>query len=669
MKPTIIDLETESIEAHPRPGSPPPAGTAIKFPGKAPLYLAHGHPTGNGAWTLDRKGKVVKAKGYDDPKRASILMLKDAFKGEILGHNIAKFDLPVIEDHYGLKPPAWDKVHDTLFSLFLRDPHSSSLSLKPAAEHWLGEKPEERDAVYDWLAEHEVIAKPRKQKGVLKYQKDAGAFISKAPGDIVALYAIGDLTRTEGLHEMHLPWVIKKKMQAAYDRERELAPILLENEREGIRVDMDALERDLPWCEKALKASEEWIRKRLKIKDKDYWSEKHNDHVFNFDSDAHVAQALLKARVVKDFPKTPSGQDSVSKKNLTIDFFGDPQLYHALHYRNSMVTVLTQSLRKWYAEGAKKNGRIYREWNQVRQGHGDDNATKGARSGRITVSGFANIAKRFGAKDPSYQHPKFMDVPEPPLARAYILPDKGDLFGHSDFDQQEMKITAHYEEGALAEAYKADPKTDIHVKVYEWIKETSGKDYPRDTVKMADFLISYGGGAPSLAERLRIPQSEAKEIMKHWRAALPDVVDFDKFLKGKFKRGEYIRTLGGRVYFCKPPTVAKKGPRKGQMITFEYTALNYLIQPSAADQTKQAIINFHKHPKRDSRLLVTVYDEINTSVPKGAAIRQLLVLRECMVNAFKLDVPVTTTLKLGESWAKAEKLKEEELTINRKKVA
>lgn len=652
----VLDLETKSISDHPRPGSPPPVGLAIMFPGKAPQYLAWGHPINNGVYTLKGE-KLVKAASSTDPESAAKKMIKDAYKLGVLGHNIAKFDVPVIEDHLGIAPPKWDKVHDTLFSLFLRDPHSTSLSLKPAAERWCGVAPEERDAVYEWLAAKGIIPKPRMEKGRPKYAKDAGGQIWRAPGDLVGLYAIGDLTRTQALHEIHMPWVTKHGMQGAYDRERELAPILLENERQGVRVDMEALARLLPGFRNDLSRAEEWIRKRLKVKDSDFYNKTENRYGFNLDSDAHIAQALRQAKVVKHFPKTATGKDSVSKKNLTIEHYEDPKVYYAIQYWNTLSTVLTQSLEKWYAEGSKKNGYVYREWNQVRQAHGEDNAAKGARSGRITVSGFANIAKRIGAKDPNYKHPDFMKVGEPPMARDFILPDEGEEFGHSDFDQQEMKITAHYEDGALADQYRKEPKTDIHVFVHDLIEHVSGKDYIRDIVKIVDFRTSYGGGVSGLAEQLRIPYNEAKEIIDNWKKALPDVVELDRSLKALFKEGKAIRTLGGRLYFCKPPAVAKKGPRKGMMISFEYTALNYLIQPSAADQTKQAIINYHNDPRRQGRMLVTVYDEINITMKDR---RELQVLQDAMVNAFKLDVPVTTTLKAGPSWGKVQKIEAQE---------
>jgi DNA polymerase I-like protein with 3'-5' exonuclease and polymerase domains len=659
-KPIPIDLETASISEHPRPGSPPPGGLAIQMPGKPEMYLSWGHASENGVFTLDKKGNTVKSKSITDPKRAAALMLKDAFKhpGGILGHNVAKFDLPVIEDHLKIKPPAWDKVDDTLFTMFLRDPHATTLSLKPAAERWLGEEPTERDAVYDWLAVHGIIAKPRTEKGVVKYAKDAGAHILKAPGSLVAAYAIGDIARARGLHELHMPWVVEKKMRAAYDVERELAPILLDNERRGVRVDMKALERDLGIYEAALKKADTWLRKKLKSPG------------LNLDSDDDVAAALRKSGVVKKFPQTPGGKDSISKKNLTEDFFEDPRVtvkgfdgkmakhsgvWLALYYRNALANVLSHSIRKWFEEGSQKGGYIFRDWNQVRQANG--NGAKGARSGRITVSDFQNITKDYSDKGDGYAHPAFMEVPELPLVRKYILADAGEIFGHSDVDQQEMKLVAHYEDGALAEAYRRNPKTDIHVDVQKMIFDVTGKQYERRPVKVVDFRTVYGGGKSGLAEHLKIPYEEASDLIDNWRRALPDVVDLDSSLKKTFKAGGYIRTLGGRIYYVKPPAMAKKGPMKGRMIEFSYTALNYLIQPSAADQTKKAIIDYHKHPKRKARMLVTVHDEVNISMKDP---KELKVLQECMIGAYKLDVPVTTTLKMGPSWGNLTKIEAKE---------
>jgi DNA polymerase I-like protein with 3'-5' exonuclease and polymerase domains len=137
--PVTIDFETEAIQQ--RPHYPPkPVGLAVKFPGKPSKYLAWGHPTKNNA-------------RWEDAER----VLREIWDSDldVLCHN-AKFDLDVAETHFDLVPLPWKRIHDTMFLLFLDNPHAASLSLKPSAERLLGMPPEEQDAVADWLREHKV---------------------------------------------------------------------------------------------------------------------------------------------------------------------------------------------------------------------------------------------------------------------------------------------------------------------------------------------------------------------------------------------------------------------------------------------------------------------------------------------------------------------------------
>lgn len=616
-KPITIDFETEAIQ---RPKAPAPVGVAILEPGKKPRYLAWGHPTGNN--TTQEKARTI---------------LKDIWTGDrpLLFHN-AKFDLDVAEQHLGLALPPWDRVHDTLFTLFLRNPHARSLSLKPSAVEYLGMAPEEQNAVFDWLAEHGIIQRPRKKNGVLAYPPGAGAYISKAPAGLVGEYAIGDVVRTAKLFEQVQPEIYEMGMRVAYDRERRLLPLLLRNERQGMRVDLPALERDLVLYEAALRKADRWLRKTLGAPG------------LNLDADEDVAKALKTSGQVEKFPQTPTGRDSISKKNLTVGYFKDRKVWLALYYRNALATVLSMSMRNWFEQGSQNGGYIYTEWNQVRQGHGADKF-KGARSGRITCSYFQNISKTFLDRGDGYEHPRFLGVPELPLVRKYLLPDDGDLFVHRDYNQQELRLVAHYEGGALASAYQNDPSTDVHQYVRDLIEKVTGRSYERRPVKIVNFRTVYGGGIGGLAESLGIPYKEAALLVGSWRKALPDVVDLDGRAKDRFRQGNYIRTFGGRVYYCKPPAIAKKGPQKGREISFEYTALNYLIQPSGADVTKEAIIRYHDHPKRKGRLLVTVHDEINLSVGKKLAKQESQVLKECM-ESITLKVPWMSEGKVGTTW-------------------
>jgi len=88
------------------------------------------------------------------------------------------------------------------------------------------------------------------------------------------------------------------------------------------------------------------------------------------------------------------------------------------------------------------------------------------------------------------------------------------------------------------------------------------------------------------------------------------------------------------------------------MRSFEYKLINYLVQGSAADITKECLIRWYNHPDRDprTRFLVTVYDEINITCPKDCWEEQMDLLRRCM-DEIELDCPMLSEGAIGENWA------------------
>lgn len=177
-----LDFESEAIE--PRPKYPPkPVGLAILFDGSAGYYCAWGHPMENNT-TLDAAKVVLQ------------IILADS-NNELIFHN-APFDCAIIEERLDLEVP-WERVHDTMVLAFLNDPFGE-LSLKPLAEKLLGEPPTEQEAVRDWLVRHSVCR---------SNDKAWGAYISKAPGNLVGTYAIGDVERTLKLYKYFMASMAK----------------------------------------------------------------------------------------------------------------------------------------------------------------------------------------------------------------------------------------------------------------------------------------------------------------------------------------------------------------------------------------------------------------------------------------------------------------------------
>ncbi len=612
-----VDFETHPIE--PRPEYPPrPVGVAVHEPGQRPRYLAWGHPTRNNA-------------SKDDAAR----LLRGIWRSPhpLLFHN-AKFDLDVAETHFGLRLPPWERVHDTLYLVFLKNPHARSLSLKPSAETYLGMKPEERDAIREWLTEHGIIDKRASDETV-------GRNIWRAPGDIVGRYAIGDVVRTKKLYDLLLP-ELDEGMRGAYDRERRLMPILLRNEREGLQVDRRRLERDIPVYERAVEQVDAWLRRRLRTPD------------LNIDSPDELARALNKARVFTAWVMTPKSRErSTAKANMPVERFRDPLVASALGYRNRASTVLSQSMRPWLIM-SEKDGRIRTTWNQVKQG--DENSKVGTRTGRLSCSRWLNIAKTWYDKDDGYVHPGRLRVPELPLVRRYVLGDDGQPFLHRDYRQQELRILAHYEDGPLLQAYRDDPDLDVHEHVGELIRSIAGLDLPRRPVKIMNFGKVYGMGVNGIMFKLKCDNETARRFVAAHAQALPGVRSLESDIKEMSARGEPIRTWGGRLYYCEPPMFSRKF---GRVMNLDYKLLNYLIQGSAADCTKEAIIRLHDHPRwpQLARFLVAVHDEINSTAEQRAAREALRIQRDVMAS-IEFDLPMLSDAKMGRSWGDAKTIRE-----------
>jgi DNA polymerase I-like protein with 3'-5' exonuclease and polymerase domains len=635
----VLDYETEGIQA--RPWYPPkPVGVALRFPGeRRGRYYGWGHPTNNNCHETEALGALARA------WRSGLPILCQH----------GKFDLDVAETHHGLPALPWERTHDTEYQLFLHDPHAKSLSLKPSAERILGMPPEERDEVRDWILANVPEAKRK--------PSEAMAYICRAPGDLVGRYAVGDLTRTLGLHNKLYPEICLRGMRDAYDRERRLMPILLATERVGIRTDYRAMERDLPVFKAARERVGQWLRRKL------------GD--INLDSDRQVGDALAAKGYVTEWEWTRGSADgkrapqrSTSKKSMTLDRFHDQRVAMAYGYYQRCGTLLSMFLENWLELAGPNGGWLKPNWNSVRSDR--NGGLVGTRSGRPSCDNpnFLAIVKKWeNSKGDGYTHPKFIaNLPELPLARKYLLPDEGGIFCHRDFSQQEIRLLGHFEGGELAERYRARPyrnaagkmNFDVHTAVQNGIRELTGISVNRDSMKEINFGPIYGSGMKAMAEKLGISIEEVKKISAARDAVLPGISELKKNIEAWGRAGKPIVTWGGREYYAEPPSYNEK---YGRVMDYFYKLLNYIIQPSAADMTKQAIIDYDSHPKREGRFLVTVYDEANISTPslKGLSVkakkdcvaREMAVLRSCMETQ-SCSVPMLSDGKIGPSWGELE---------------
>lgn len=620
-----IDFETEAIENRPK-YPPKPVGVSIKEPGwSKPRYFAWGHPTKNNCSLTDAKRFVKNAWKSDLPK---------------LFHN-GKFDVDVAEIHMDMPRLSWDKYHDTLFLAFLHNPDSRTLSLKPLAMELLGMSPKEQEDLRGWIMENVPEAK--------KKPKNWGAYIARAPGDLVGRYGIGDDLRTERLFHKLYADIVTRGMEDAYNRERRLMPILLDSERRGIRVDWMRLRKDEKHFTRVLEEVDNLIRKSLKAPNLDV------------DSNDELADALDDAEKITDWILTKKGNRSTAKKAL-IESLDDKRLLAIMLYRGALATFLRTFMRPWLVMADATGGWIHTNWNQVRQGyHGSDRGV-GARTGRLSSTpNFQNMPHpdKLIIIYEMLKRARVTTLPPLPKIRGYIIPDtKHHVILVRDYSQQEVRILAHFEDGTLCEAYNKDPRMDVHKFAQDLINGTLNTRFDRKAIKITGLGMIYGLGVGKLSHDIGTDVKTARTIRNAYLSAIPGLKQLNREMKQRAAANAPIKTWGGREYYVEPPLV-----RDGEIKTFDYKLLNRLIQGSAADNTKEATIRYVDGLKAagikedHGRFAITVHDETVGMALRRMSERVMKIMREAM-ESVEFDVPMLTDGSIGErNWADLKKEK------------
>lgn len=604
-----VDFETEPIVENPIVNPPKPVGVSVIVPGHDPVYLAWGHPTENNIDWGHAHEYLIKLRDSGIP----LLFHNAGFDISVWNKNFCNAIVPLHGD-------CWKRIHDTLYLIFLDDPYSTTFALKPSAERYLDMPPIEQDELRAWILSNVPEATT----------KDWAAHISKAPGGLVGRYAIGDVVRTKYLFDLLHPKIVEAGMEAAYDRERRLAPVAWAATRRGIRVDRDVLIHHESVYSTCLEMAYDRLAVLLSISRGD------------MGDDNLVADAFDRIGAVESWVLTPTGKRSMAKHNLKIIH---PEIKMHYEYIKSLETCLQTFMRPWI-EYSSVDGRLHPNWNQVRQSRDGGFNNKGTRTGRLS------------SDSPNLQNPpaEFTDytgaplpVPEGlhplPLLRRYCLPEVGHIWLKRDYSSQEIRILAHFEDGALCEAYRANPSLDPHEMAREIITAMVGMTYARKEVKITAFSIIYGSGATGLSIQLGRSYDEAWRIKESYLEAMPGVKAIMEDVTARGRNNLSIRTLGGRIYYKEPGREVD-----GRYRDYSYKLLNYLIQGSAADQTKESICDWSDNRNWEAELLATLHDEINISAPADSWWDHMRTLKECMERPGRIDLPVLSEGFKGDNW-------------------
>jgi len=511
------------------------------------------------------------------------------------------------------------RVIDTMLIASLLDENRFSYSLNALA--------------YDHL--NKVKSEKALVEAAREFGIDPKAEMWKMPAMYVGPYAEGDAELTLELWNFFSAQLSKEDLWPIANLELDLLPCLVDMTMRGVRVDTDRVER----TRDSLLKREREVLKQIK-------------NIVGGDVEIWAAQSLAKAfdKVGIHYPQTEKGAPSFTKLFLQENNHPLAQLIvQARNLNKTSGTFINTIMKHCHADG-----RIHSHINQIRS---DDGGTV---SGRISMS------------NPNLQQIPARDPELGPMIRSLFLPEEGEQWAAIDFSQQEPRILTHYAhvygkmrgielDGAaeFVDAYTNDPDTDFHTMVAEMAS------IPRKQAKTINLGMMYGMGVNKLSEQLDIPVEEAKGLVKQYHDRVPFVkglmTGVMNRLNEKSSGGSLRSILGRKCRFdlWEPDTFAmnKALPYKEAIDTYgattrlkrayTYKALNRLIQASAADMTKKAMVDLYKMGKLP---MIQIHDEIAMSVK---SVDEAHEIAKVMENAVPLEVPSKCDVEIGPSWGEA----------------
>jgi DNA polymerase I-like protein with 3'-5' exonuclease and polymerase domains len=449
----------------------------------------------------------------------------------------------------------------------------------------------------------------------------------KLPAMYVGEYAEQDAALTLKLWQHFKIKMRQDEVESIFNLETEVFPILLNMTQRGIRFHRTKAEQLIDQLQKR----EKEIHKELRT-------------ICGSGVDIWAAQSIAVAfdKLGVAYGKTGNGLPSFTKGFLETCEHPVAKLIVEARETNKTHSTFLQP----YLDFSAKTGRIHPHVNQMRNEDG------GTVTGRLSMA-----------------NPNLQQVPARheiigPLVRSLFLPEEDELWASNDFSSQEPRLLVHYAHlldlpGAerMVDAYNNDPNTDFH----QMVADMAG--IKRKAAKTIGLGLMYGMGKGKLGGELDLSAEEASELINTFHTKVP-------FLKGTvnavMKRIEHpasggaIRTLLGRK--CRFPLwepvewgVNKALPREQAVIEYgqrikragTYKGLNRLIQGSAADQTKAAMVAL---AKAGFTPILQVHDELALSVKNR---EEALAAAEIMANAVRLEVPSRCDVEVGPSWGEA----------------
>ena len=511
-----------------------------------------------------------------------------------IGQNI-KYDYEVLTK-YGVTLQG--KMFDTMIAHYLIQPELHH-NMDYMAETLLG---------YQTIHIEELLGpKGKKQKNM----RDL------SPTDIYE-YAAEDADITLRLKNVLEPRLKELGVEELFwNIEMPLVRVLADMELNGVCLDTEALQDTSKIFTERMKQYEQEIYKEA-------------GEEFNISSPKQVGDILFGKLQIMDKPKkTKTGQYVTSEEVLQSLESKSPIVRNILNYRGmkKLLSTYIDALPKLINP---RTGHIHTSFNQA-----------------LTATG------RLSSSDPNLQNIPVRTDDGKEIRKCFI-PEDGCLFFSADYSQIELRIMAHLSEDEnMMEAFREGH--DIHrataAKIWH-VDIDKVTDAQRKKAKQANFGIIYGITTYGLAQRMDIPNGEAKELIEGYFRTFPKVQAYMEHAKEEARAKGYAETLFHRRRY-----LADINSRNATVRGFaERNAINAPIQGTEADIIKVAMVRIWERFKKErirSKMILQVHDELNFSVfPEEREQVERIVIEE-MQNAYPLNVPLIADAGWGKNWLEA----------------
>jgi DNA polymerase I len=277
------------------------------------------------------------------------------------------------------------------------------------------------------------------------------------------------------------------------------------------------------------------------------------------------------------------------------------------------------------------------------------------KTGRVHTSFNQTVAAtgRLSSSNPNLQNVPTRTEQGRQIRQAF-LPHEGWKLLTADYSQIELRLLAHFSgDEALTRAFAED--RDIHTLVAAEIfrrEEPEVTAAQRRIAKTVNFGVLYGMSAHGLAERLKIKRPDAEQFISAYFARYPKVLDYQQELLKNCRETGYVGTILGRRRKFDTKAIRPNSGYQGRN-QVEREAINMEIQGSAADLIKKAMLNVHhrlKKERRQTKMLLSVHDELVFESPPGEVEAVARLVREEMTGAMQLRVPLKVDIGAGPNW-------------------